>query len=109
MVDVVDLKQVVTNSVQLIEIDLNTMKKEDVNFSDPFSIEAKHDDYLYAFVTFVCEEHGTVTGRFELGQNPRNNQDLDFTIHPAGLRWWALATPSKEHVPNLLEFVFTFF
>jgi len=43
---------VVTSSVQLIEIDLNTMKKEDVNFSVPFSLEAKHDDYLHAFVTF---------------------------------------------------------
>jgi len=52
LVDVVDPKQVVTSSVQLIEIDLNTMKKEDVNFSVPFSLEAKHDDYLHAFVTF---------------------------------------------------------
>jgi len=41
LVDVVDPKQVVTNSVQLIEIDLNTMKTEDVNLSVPFSIEAK--------------------------------------------------------------------
>ncbi|KAH9630047.1 hypothetical protein HF086_008017 [Spodoptera exigua] len=66
LVDVVDAKQVVTNSCLLKEIDLYTVKKEDLNFESKFHLQVKK-----------FEE---ITGTFSMHQNARNNRDLDFEI-----------------------------
>merc|ERR1712136_467392 len=46
LVDVVDPKQVVTNSCLLKEIDLATVKVEDCNFSTPFQLTMRRNDYV---------------------------------------------------------------
>jgi len=56
LVDVVDQKMVVTNHCQLLEIDLNTMTKADLNVDAPFKLVARHDDYIHAVVTFFTVE-----------------------------------------------------
>ncbi|KAG1663192.1 Protein arginine N-methyltransferase 1 [Nymphon striatum] len=56
LVDVVDPKQVVTNSCLLKEVDLYTVKKEDLTFSAPYKLQAKRNDYIQAFVTFFNVE-----------------------------------------------------
>ena len=38
--------QVVTNACLLKEIDIQTMKKEDIPFDAPFSITVKRNDYI---------------------------------------------------------------
>jgi len=35
-----------------MEVDLNTLKKEDLAFAVPFKLTARHDDYIHAVVTF---------------------------------------------------------
>lgn len=52
LVDVVDAKSVVTNSALIKEIDITTMKEEDLTFSSPFHLQVKRNDYVHAFVTF---------------------------------------------------------
>eukprot|EP01119_Soliformovum_irregulare_P001347 TRINITY_DN11073_c0_g1_i1.p1 TRINITY_DN11073_c0_g1~~TRINITY_DN11073_c0_g1_i1.p1 ORF type:complete len:343 (-),score=92.96 TRINITY_DN11073_c0_g1_i1:264-1265(-) len=52
LVDVVDNKQVMTNSCQLMTIDLATVKIEDLTFSVPFKIDATRDDFAHAFVVY---------------------------------------------------------
>ena len=52
LVDVVDAKQVLTNSALIKEINIMTMKEEDCNFSAPFHLEIKRNDYVFAFVTY---------------------------------------------------------
>lgn len=52
LVDVVDPKQLATNSCLIKEIDINTMKVEDLNFSSPFHLTAKRNDYVHAFVAY---------------------------------------------------------
>lgn len=52
LVDVVDAKQIVTNSNTLIDIDLYTVKPEDLNIQTPFSLICKRNDYVQAFVTY---------------------------------------------------------
>lgn len=52
LVDIVDQKQVVSNSWLLREIDLMTMKVEDLNFEAPFHLLVKRNDYVHAFVTY---------------------------------------------------------
>jgi len=56
LVDVVDQKMVVTNHFQLLEVDLNTLRKEDLSFDVPFTLQARHDDYVHAVVTFFTVE-----------------------------------------------------
>lgn len=52
LVDVVDSKQVVTNTCLLKEVDLYTVQAEDLTFTTPFTLNVKRDDYVQAFVTF---------------------------------------------------------
>ncbi|XP_054724823.1 protein arginine N-methyltransferase 1-like [Uloborus diversus] len=56
LVDVVDPKQVVTTSCLLKEIDLYTVKPEDLSFKSPFFVTVQRDDYVQAFVTFFNVE-----------------------------------------------------
>nr|NVI69693.1 arginine methyltransferase 1 [Cucujiformia] len=56
LVDVVDPKQVVTNSCLLKEVDLYTVTKEDLEFSSPFHLVARRNDYIQALVTFFNVE-----------------------------------------------------
>lgn len=52
LVDVVDPKQVVTNACLLKEVDLYTVKKEDLTFSTPYHLLIRRNDYVQALVTF---------------------------------------------------------
>lgn len=52
LVDMVDAKQIVTNANTLIDIDLYTVKPEDLNIQTPFSLICKRNDYVQAFVTY---------------------------------------------------------
>lgn len=56
LVDVVDPKQVVTSHSQLIEIDLYTVKKADLDFKASFELICKRNDYMQALVTFFTVE-----------------------------------------------------
>lgn len=56
LVDVVDPKQVVTNSCLLKEVDLYTVTKEDLHFSSPFHLLVRRNDYIQALVTFFTIE-----------------------------------------------------
>ncbi|ESO97535.1 hypothetical protein LOTGIDRAFT_177209 [Lottia gigantea] len=52
LVDVVDHKQVVTNSCLVKEVDIYTVKIEDMVFTQPFHLQCRRSDYLHALVTF---------------------------------------------------------
>jgi len=52
LVDVVDRNQVVTNNCQIREIDIQTVKKEDIPFESPFHLQIRRNDYVQALVTF---------------------------------------------------------
>ena len=46
----------VTNHCLLLEVDLNTLRKEDLSFTRPFELTVRHDDYVHAVVTFFTVE-----------------------------------------------------
>ncbi|CAL1675971.1 unnamed protein product [Lasius platythorax] len=52
LVDVVDPKQVVTNACLIKEVDLYTVTKADLEFSSPFTLQVRRNDYVQALVTF---------------------------------------------------------
>ncbi|CAK9293539.1 unnamed protein product [Gordionus sp. m RMFG-2023] len=56
IVDVMDARQLVTIPYLLKEIDLYTIKIEDLNFSAPFFLRAKRNDYIHGLVTYFTVE-----------------------------------------------------
>merc|ERR1711976_55893 len=52
LVDVVDPKQVVTNSCLVKEVDIYTVKEEDLSFTANFHLNVRRNDYVQALVTF---------------------------------------------------------
>jgi len=56
LVDVVEPKQVNTDSCLVKEFDLNTVTVEQLAFSAPWEIHARRNDYIHAFVTYFTVE-----------------------------------------------------
>ncbi|XP_065941149.1 protein arginine N-methyltransferase 1 isoform X2 [Magallana gigas] len=52
LVDVVDPKQVVTNSCLVKEVDIYTVQEADLEFSAPFHLQCRRNDYVHALITF---------------------------------------------------------
>uniref|UniRef100_A0A3Q4HBU3 type I protein arginine methyltransferase n=1 Tax=Neolamprologus brichardi TaxID=32507 RepID=A0A3Q4HBU3_NEOBR len=52
LVDVVDPKQVVTNSCLVKEVDIYTVKPEDLSFTSSFCLQIQRNDYIHALVTY---------------------------------------------------------
>jgi len=52
VVDVVDAKAVVSNSVPILDVDILTCTKEQLSFSSNFKIRAHRNDYIHGFVAY---------------------------------------------------------
>jgi len=52
LVDVVEAKQVVGTQCLVKEVDLYTVKKEDLAFKAPFNITLRRDDYVHALIMY---------------------------------------------------------
>jgi len=52
LVETVDNEAVMTNACKLVEFDVATMKREEVDFTADFEIEAIRDDYCHAFLVY---------------------------------------------------------
>merc|ERR1712240_65608 len=52
LVDVVDHKQVVSNSCLVKEVDIYTVQVSDLSFSSPFHLQCRRDDYIHALVAY---------------------------------------------------------
>uniref|UniRef100_A0A8C4XEP7 type I protein arginine methyltransferase n=1 Tax=Erpetoichthys calabaricus TaxID=27687 RepID=A0A8C4XEP7_ERPCA len=52
LVDVVDLKRLVTSSCLIKEVDIYTVKTEVLSFTSPFCLQIKRSDYIHALVTY---------------------------------------------------------
>jgi len=52
LVDTVDLKAVVTDPTLFLQLDLNTVKKEDLTFTREFQLKAVRNDFLHAFIAW---------------------------------------------------------
>uniref|UniRef100_A0AAR2LLJ2 type I protein arginine methyltransferase n=1 Tax=Pygocentrus nattereri TaxID=42514 RepID=A0AAR2LLJ2_PYGNA len=52
LVDIVDQKQVVTNACLIKEVDIYTVKPEDLSFTSTFCLQIQRNDYVHALVTY---------------------------------------------------------
>ena len=70
LVDSVDHKCVVTNNCLIKEIDIQTVKKEDIPFTSKFSLFFKRNDYLHALVSFFTVEFSHCHKRVGFSTSP---------------------------------------
>jgi predicted RNA methylase len=70
LVDVVEAKQVVTDSYMMKTIDIKTVKKEDLNFKVPFTIRSRRNDYIHAFVCYFTVEFSACHKRTGFSTGP---------------------------------------
>lgn len=52
LVDTVELKALVTDPCPVFSIDLNTVKVEDLAFSEPFSLRVQRNDFIHAVIAW---------------------------------------------------------
>uniref|UniRef100_A0A914RJF0 Uncharacterized protein n=1 Tax=Parascaris equorum TaxID=6256 RepID=A0A914RJF0_PAREQ len=67
------------------DVDLYTVKVEDLTWSADYLLRVTRNDYVQALVTFfteslTCKKNEEITGVFSIAPNPRNERDLDFKI-----------------------------
>uniref|UniRef100_A0A146M4R8 type I protein arginine methyltransferase n=1 Tax=Lygus hesperus TaxID=30085 RepID=A0A146M4R8_LYGHE len=72
LVDVVDPKQVVTNSALIREVDLYTVTKADLQFTSDFTLQVCRDDYIQALVTYFTVEFTKCHKRVWLSTSPES-------------------------------------
>lgn len=70
LVDVVDPKQVVTNSYMVKEIDLYTVQKADLAFSSDFHLTVRRNDFVQALVTYFNVEFSKCHKRLGFSTSP---------------------------------------
>ncbi|KJH49547.1 hypothetical protein DICVIV_04335 [Dictyocaulus viviparus] len=75
LVDVVDNAQVVTNNYCLKEIDLYTVKVEDLTWTSEFQLRCARNDYVQALVTFFTVEFSKCHKRTGFSTGP----DVQYT------------------------------
>jgi len=72
LVDSVDHKCLVTSNCLIKEIDIQTVKKEDIPFSSPFHLSFKRNDYLHALVTYFTVEFSHCHKRIGFSTSPEH-------------------------------------
>jgi len=72
LVDVVEGRQVVTDSCKIKDIDLLTCKVEDLAFSAPFKVAARRNDYIHAFVSYFTVEFSACHKRTGFSTGPES-------------------------------------
>lgn len=70
LVDVVDPKQIVTSSYMIKEIDLYTVRKEDLDFETPFHLMVKRNDFVQALITYFNVEFTKCHQRLGFSTSP---------------------------------------
>lgn len=72
LVDVVDPKQIVSNSYMVKEVDLYTVQKADLDFEAPFQLFIKRNDFVQALVTYFNVEFTKCHKRLGFSTSPES-------------------------------------
>jgi len=72
LVDVCDPQQVITNSCPVLNIDLYTVKKEQLDFSAPFKFNVNRDDYCHALVAYFTVEFSRSHTKLMFSTGPKS-------------------------------------
>lgn len=72
LVDMCEPEQVMTDSAQLLDVDLYTCTKPDLDFVSKFTIKATRTDYAHALVCYFICEFSKTHNKLKLPTGPKN-------------------------------------
>lgn len=72
LVDVCDAKQVIGSACPVLNIDLYTVTKEQLDFSAPFTLTINRDEYCHAFVAYFTVEFSKTHTKLMFSTGPRS-------------------------------------
>lgn len=72
LVDVCDPGQIMSNACSILNIDLYTVKKEELDFSSDFKIIVNRDDYCHALVSYFTVEFSKSHTKMMFSTGPRS-------------------------------------
>lgn len=70
LVDSVDSNMIMSDSCKVLDLDLVTCKKEDVNFSSQYSLRMKHTDRIHGLVAWFDTPFNNLTRPIMLSTSP---------------------------------------
>lgn len=73
LVDVCDPKQVMSNSCNILDIDLYTVTKEELDFESDFKLIFNRDDYCHAVVSYFDVTFSKTHTKIGFSTGPRAN------------------------------------
>jgi len=72
LVDMCDGQQVMSTECCILDVDIYTVKKEDLDFSSKFSLKVDREDYCHALVAYFSVEFTKCHGKPRFVTGPRN-------------------------------------
>jgi protein arginine N-methyltransferase 1 len=72
LVDVCDPQQIISNAYQILNIDLYTVTKEELDFESDFALKITRNDYVHALVAYFNVEFSKSHRPLRFSTSPRN-------------------------------------
>lgn len=101
LVDIVEMKAVVTDPTSVITFDLYTVQPEDLSFTIPFQLKARRNDFIHALIAWFDIEFtsGHKVVKFSTGPHTKYThwkQTVFYLQH-------VLAVNEREYISGVLE------
>jgi len=73
LVDCCDPKQIISSTHPILDIDLYTVKKEDLDFSSKFELKITHDEYCHALVAYFTVQFSKTHTKIRFSTGPKSD------------------------------------
>lgn len=113
LVDVVDAKSVVSNSVPILTIDITKVKKEELDFTSDFAVKVHRNDYCHALVCYFDVQFSKCHTRVGFSTGPANEYthwkqtvfylDQDLIVNKGELVTGTISVKRNESNPRDLD------
>jgi len=71
LVDTCNANQIISDSCAVLEVDIYTVKKEDLDFESKFELKMNRDDYCHALVAYFNIDFSTSHTKLTFSTGPR--------------------------------------
>lgn len=113
LVDVCESKQVISNSSQLLHIDLYTVTKEQLDFAADFRVVVARNDYLHGLICWFDIEFSRVNKKIFFSTGPHSKYthwkqvvfyiDTAVTVNKADVITGRITTARNKHNPRNID------
>ncbi len=71
LVDIAEPQQIISNAVAVLDVDIYTVKKEELDFTSDFSLTVGRDDYCHAFLAYFTVDFSKCHKKVAFSTGPR--------------------------------------